>query len=688
MPLVEVDNVTKAYRVRRGAGTLLASALCRRPKEEIVALSGVSFTVERGESLGIIGANGSGKSTLLRILAGVTVPTSGRALVRGRIASLLELGAGFHPMLTGRENIYLNARILGMRKEQVSEVFDQIAAFADIGDFLDKPLFTYSSGMHVRIGFAVAVHANPDVFIVDEVLSVGDEEFQRKCRTRIGQLKEQSKTIVFVSHDLAVVNALCDRVILLSRGRMVTRQTPRETIDFYLRQVGREKGIHTFASGRTEAILSHGRISLFRDQHEVTAPAGLQLLIKHMEQWHGSADGDWEVVERSPDGCTAAGRMPRLPVTHLWTLKLETERLRWTIGVECEQPVPIEMLEASVYLPTLYRDWIYGDKFGPFPEILPGDLNWPVVVSPELTCTEAAALPAEGVPLPPVFVRLHGERPYHRLQWSNTDYITGNRLLQAGGVIPDSERMLPPGRHDLMTLEVDLSGTADELRQRIRAREAMSVIRVGEVTARYERGMVRFSCGEAELSAQTHLYTAMLIGGLWNNSQDLIWGAVQRAPGSLEVTGESRRFPFRQHWQLEAGEQGVDFRVWLEALEPFDIQEYHVSLGLKSAYDRWETPHESGVFPPFAPDDRKWVYLNRSYLPGNFVRASSPSAPAIRLEVAQAEALFRMAALNTGLAENARVLQALRTPEGMTLHFEPGRYVYFSGRVTVEMPEH
>ena len=215
-----------------------------RKVEPVMALRDVSFTVDPGESLGIIGANGSGKSTLLKILAGVTLPTEGHVTVRGRVASLLELGAGFHPMLTGRENVYLNAGLLGMRHAQVDEVFDRIVAFSGIGDFMDQPVDTYLSGMYVRIAFAVAAHVNPDIFLVDEVLSVGDEAFQRKCRVKIGELREQGKTIVFVSHDLGSVNSVCDRVVLLNRGQMISRGSPKETIDFYLRQIGHASGVH------------------------------------------------------------------------------------------------------------------------------------------------------------------------------------------------------------------------------------------------------------------------------------------------------------------------------------------------------------------------------------------------------------------------------------------------------------
>ncbi len=249
MPMIEVRKLTKRYRADRrtryifGRGDLRDAFGNAKPRT-ITAVENVSFTLEPGDSLGIIGANGSGKSTLLRLIAGVTMPTSGEVHVRGRVASLLELGAGFHPMLTGRENIYLNGGILGLSHRDVDDVFDQIVAFSGVEKSIDQPVDTYSSGMYVRLAFATAMYSNPDIYLVDEVLSVGDEAFQRKCRQRLAELMEEGKTLLFVSHDLGVVNTLCDRAILLSDGQVIAHDAPRKTIDLYLRQIGPQKGTY------------------------------------------------------------------------------------------------------------------------------------------------------------------------------------------------------------------------------------------------------------------------------------------------------------------------------------------------------------------------------------------------------------------------------------------------------------
>jgi lipopolysaccharide transport system ATP-binding protein len=188
--------------------------------EEFLALRDVSFDVDCGEAVGIIGRNGAGKSTLLKVLSRITEPTSGRALIRGRVASLLEVGTGFHPELTGRENVFLNGAILGMTKAEIRRKFDAIVGFAEVERFIDTPVKRYSSGMYVRLAFSVAAHLEPEILIVDEVLAVGDLQFQRKCLGRMGEIGNEGRTILFVSHNMASISALCDRVVWLEEGRV------------------------------------------------------------------------------------------------------------------------------------------------------------------------------------------------------------------------------------------------------------------------------------------------------------------------------------------------------------------------------------------------------------------------------------------------------------------------------------
>ena len=238
MRAIEVRKVGKKFHIRHGGAHTLKSAVLsalrgRKAREDFWALRDVDFAVESGETLGIIGANGAGKSTLLGLIARTMRPTVGEISVRGRVSSLLELGAGFHPDLSGAENIYLNGAILGLRRAEIASRFDDIVRFAELEQFIDTPVKHYSSGMYVRLGFAVAVELDPDILLIDEVMAVGDEAFKKKCLAKIADFKRRGKTMLIVSHDLDTITEVSDEVLLLDEGRVVGVGAPGEVVDQY-----------------------------------------------------------------------------------------------------------------------------------------------------------------------------------------------------------------------------------------------------------------------------------------------------------------------------------------------------------------------------------------------------------------------------------------------------------------------
>jgi ABC-type polysaccharide/polyol phosphate transport system ATPase subunit len=254
---IRAEHLEKRYRLRTGRAPTLKELVLRQiPSAEVVyALKDVSFTVDRGQCFGVVGANGSGKSTLLKLIAGTAKPTTGVIDVEGRVSALLELGAGFHPDFTGRENAYLNGSLLGLSRRQTEAAMPKIESFAQLGRFFDAPIKTYSSGMAARLGFSVAVHVDPDVLLVDEVLAVGDEYFQHKCYAKIAEFRGAGKTIVLVSHDIGLVQRLCDRAIWLDQGHVAASGTVRDVATAYHLEVGerelRERALRGEVGGRT-----------------------------------------------------------------------------------------------------------------------------------------------------------------------------------------------------------------------------------------------------------------------------------------------------------------------------------------------------------------------------------------------------------------------------------------------------
>jgi ABC-type polysaccharide/polyol phosphate transport system ATPase subunit len=244
MRSVEVNDVTKRYRLGSRWGTTLRDAVSLRRSRDgarhFWALRGVSFVAEEGEVVGIIGRNGAGKTTVLKILSRITEPTGGVARMRGRVGSLLEVGTGFHPELSGRDNIFLNGAILGMKRSDIRKRFDDIVEFAGVEKFIDTPVKRYSSGMYLRLAFAVAAHVEPDIVAVDEVLAVGDAEFQRRCLGKMSEFAREGRTVVFVSHDLGAIAQMCERAIWLDGGEVRNDGPTAQSIDLYLTERSRE----------------------------------------------------------------------------------------------------------------------------------------------------------------------------------------------------------------------------------------------------------------------------------------------------------------------------------------------------------------------------------------------------------------------------------------------------------------
>jgi ABC-type polysaccharide/polyol phosphate transport system ATPase subunit len=258
--LVLVQNVSKLYRLYPKPSDRLRELLpgTRRLHTDFWALRDISFQLEKGETLGLVGPNGCGKSTLLEIVCGILQPTSGRVVTRGRIAALLELGAGFNPEFTGRENVYLNGEIMGLSRAEIAKAMPSIEAFAEIGEFIERPVKEYSSGMYVRLAFSTAIHVDPEILIVDEALAVGDAVFANRCVRKFEELRERKITVLFVSHDLGLVKQLSDRAILLLKGRIEAEGMPKDVINRYIGLVLEKQESSRPREDRVRSSFRHG----------------------------------------------------------------------------------------------------------------------------------------------------------------------------------------------------------------------------------------------------------------------------------------------------------------------------------------------------------------------------------------------------------------------------------------------
>jgi ABC-type polysaccharide/polyol phosphate transport system ATPase subunit len=308
---IEITNVTKVYRkyARRKQFATLKSALLKgsliqdlHPEETFPALKGVTFNVPAGRTFAIIGRNGSGKSTALKLVAGITKPTTGTVTVRGRISALIELGAGFHPEISGRENVYINGIMLGLTKREITRRFAEIVEFAELQDFIDAPVKTYSSGMYMRLGFAVAIHVDPDILLVDEVLAVGDEGFTHKCLDKFSEFKRRGKTILLVTHALSLVERFCDEALWLDSGKIRGSGDPKRVVGAYLTDVGKSEEQEL---ARVEARAQSADQAAITPEPAVPAPGPQAASLGDMSQ---QDEGRWGSREVEITGVTLTGR--------------------------------------------------------------------------------------------------------------------------------------------------------------------------------------------------------------------------------------------------------------------------------------------------------------------------------------------------------------------------------------------
>ncbi len=368
-PIIEVKNIGKRYNITHQQGGYVAfrdifANVLRNPfkfakhkakkmvglekNEEFWALKNVSFDVAEGEVVGIIGGNGAGKSTLLKILSGITPPTEGEIIMRGNVASLLEVGTGFHPELTGRENIFLNGAILGMTKKEIVKKFDAIVAFSGVEKFLDTPVKHYSSGMYVRLAFSVAAHMEPDVLIVDEVLAVGDAEFQKKCMGKMEEVTEkEGRTILFVSHNLDAIQQLCKRTILLENGEIVEEGETRQVIERYLLKNNKLKTTEWEASKKHgNAYFSPTRMYLGDNKGNVITSAVDNLTEKYIY-----IEADIDIPD--PTVCAAYGLYSENNQVVYWSSQFDTKKEDWvktTAGKNIlRSEIPKRLLNEGTY---------------------------------------------------------------------------------------------------------------------------------------------------------------------------------------------------------------------------------------------------------------------------------------------------------------------------------------------------
>lgn len=587
MKIITLDKVCEKYRIK----------FIREGKiswEEINALEDISFTADEGEVLGIIGQNGAGKSTLLKLIAGMLVPDEGTVCAEGRVSVLMELGAGFNPEFTGRENIKLNARIYGLDEERLNHQMGRIIEFAEIGKFIDAPIKYYSQGMYMRLAFALAIFVEPDILLIDDILSVGDEEAQRKSKKKIFELKESGKTIILVSHDMSMISRLCNRVILLDKGKIIAQGLTEEVMPYYLETVGDKKGIATLEKEKLRVVFNNGKVLLSYDGRPLTTELGgyvcfFDLLTKSI---FPSSNLSWGIKNITPDAMVAEGRRLDGEVSQIWMFELWEDGLWWQTEVtekNIKQPFIDFVFRAD------YKEWMSLIKDGKFPPFAFKSKWHNVGVN---SCSDGiVGISADGETSAFPSLILEKKDKNDHIELLNTGYEQEGRAIH----IPLNENKsalsirILTDRKRFRDYFLDCKQQQQQEQPRFRCAFASGNLRL---YADQEHKTIRLYYQDTELTKGSGIHSAFYIARRWITLKDAQW-QVQNTSGEKLILffDYDQLLPLREIWEFTCSESNIlKLNIDVETFKPVFIFYHYVGLELKDVYRRWKTAYEQGGF--------------------------------------------------------------------------------------------
>lgn len=668
MNAIQFKDVWEMYRVK-------FSLKGKITWEEFWALKGISFEVGWGETVGIIGENGAGKSTILKLIAGMIKPDKGEIHVSGRISGLLELGAGFQPELTGRDNLYLSAGLFGLSQGQTVAKLGEIIDFASIGKFIDAPVKYYSQGMFVRLAFAIAIYIDPDILLIDDTLAVGDEYFQRKCIKKIFELKDQGKTIIFVTHDINILSRICKRVLFLKDGRLVKSGLAQTVIPLYSQMIGQRSGVGVLQDKELSLIFNNGKFFLNWQDNLLTSDAGASAFFLINNTWYNSAQADWE-IEREGNKLVATGQFYQLGLKQVWRLELcNGHNIDWNIDLVPGGCVGVQEIQATITLVNEYTKWLTLTEKGSFP-IIEYHNKVPQVLLDAKSFKNCVGVTSEGASekiIPCLVFENNNYLWESKLQVSNSEYIKGYRVIQynvrdsrdcalsqspsfSGKIavdVPDIERRL-----EIMREEFSLSRG----NLRLEVRDGSTII--------YWKGTA--------LTKRDHIGTSVLMNGKMYSSHTAYWKIQKESPGRLLAVGRWENSPLSQIWKIELiGDSSLSWIVENEIEETVNIEEQFFVFVFSEAYKHWLSGNNQGIFPEVFLKDHIDM-LQRCIVDEKIgIQSEDCRFPDIGLKLPAKQNIFGRI-LNSDLYHKARMINVEKIEPETNTQFLPGKHHCFS----------
>lgn len=592
--------------------------------EELWALNGISFSVDKGQALAIIGENGAGKSTILKLIVGSLKADKGEVFARGRVSGLLELGAGFHPELTGRENLYLSASLFGLSKSDTDSILNNIIEFSGLGRFIDAQVKSYSQGMFVRLAFSVAIHVNPDILLIDDSLSVGDEDFQKKCIQKILELKNERKTLIFVTHDLNMARRLCAKGIFLRSGEIIKEAAIDTVISYYMETLGDKKGIAIIQGDSLGAVFNNGRLIIHWEDKTITQDQGGYSSFFFGGHRFNSPAANWCVEIKNTQHIVAKGEWFNIPVAQIWNIRLvDNGQLQLKVGLEISDKTTVEGFQLELLFKEEYRNWFSSEQRG----ILPRNFfhekecelvyNDPIDKLAGFKGNEKEYGPDS---LPTVIVDAFGQQVATLCQIVNSGLDITARIirLKSQVVYEVTEDGVDTGLSLAMKIKLIEGSQQDTLRKYLyNTRQLIEKERQRFKKEEMETQLKKFVFGKGRFSLSIdennllHMYyggekitgdygirTSLLIGNEWKDTYVRQMWIKKISENHIEVHNISwTDVPATQTWSFLMRKEGViEVVMQMDMQSQISIHEIHASIFFSQAYTRWLTFYESGNF--------------------------------------------------------------------------------------------
>ncbi|MBU1997950.1 MAG: ABC transporter ATP-binding protein [Candidatus Omnitrophota bacterium] len=595
--------------------------------EDFWALKGVNLEIGHGQTFGIIGENGAGKTTLLKVIAGMLTPDKGSVQVKRKISTLLEIGAGFQKELTGSENIYLISSLFGLKKEQIQARYESMVKFAALDRFINAPVKCYSQGMYMRLAFAIAIHVDPDILLIDDIFVVGDTYTQHKCMDKMFELREQGKTIIFVSHELELVKRFCRRGILLKDGSIIKDGQLKEVVGFYFKTIGDKKGIGILSGGRLGAVFNNGKLMLNWDDESLTKEQGGYLEVLSNGNSYSSLQADWQIIESSPGKVILEGRYWEIPILQICYLELSKDlhEIDFKVELEVKEGCTFQGCALIFMFREDYLQW-----FDPFSRELfniidfNDELSWTRVSSDK---TDAGFIGLSGgagtnCTLPSVVLEDDVVVSGKVLQVKNTDRVFKSRVLESRIMRKKNDFTMDKiGRRLLFHAKIRAFDTAEKL---VRFAEdapglmipkAISINNGLELTADVNH-RISLYWEKKQITSSKGFQTSFYHNNQIYHSSDGLLKIHRVREGFLEATIEWDGLAIKQIWTFELLKDGLlRWRVFMEVSQKSKIKNNECNIMFRPEYGEWISSKDEGSISQElnATDCRDIIMINDPY---------------------------------------------------------------------------